>query len=175
METISRIETKEQIIKVWQEINQLVVDAVMPMSEEEWSAPRGDKWSPAGIVEHLFISANPVSSALKIPKEMLELQFGWYQGTPRSYNSLKFVYNDMLKNTPIPNNPFGPKGGKSKAELLQSWQMVKDKIPTRLDNWTPEDLDRYTIPHPILGPFSVREMLFFTIFHTEHHLMQLRG
>lgn len=175
METTISIQSKAQIVKVWQEINQLVADAAMAVSPEEWFTPLGEnKWSPAGQVEHLFLSANPVSSALKMPQEMLELQFGWFQGTPRSYNSLKYLYKEMLKKTDLSNNPFGPSGNKSREDLLRSWQMVKEKIPNRLENWTEEDLDRYCIPHPIMGPFSVREMLYFTIFHTEHHLLQLQ-
>lgn len=172
METTISVQSKSQIIKVWQEINQLVSDAANNMTAEEWAASRGEKWSPSGHVEHLFLSANPVSYALKMPREMLELQFGWFQGTPRSYNTLKFLYKEKLKTTAVPNNPFGPSGNKSREELLTSWQMVKEKIPARLEQWTEEDLDRYCIPHPLMGSFSVREMLFFTIFHTEHHLLQ---
>lgn len=175
MTTTIAIETKDQIIKVWKEINQLVVDEIDAMPATTFDQSIGGKWSPAQHLEHLFLSANPVSSALKIPREMLELQFGWFQGTPRSYNSLKHLYKEKLKTANPAVNPFGPKGDKSKEELLQSWQMVKEKIPARLEKWTEDDLDRYCIPHPLMGPFSVREMLYFTIFHTEHHLDAVSG
>jgi hypothetical protein len=35
--------------------------------------------------------------------------------------------------------------------------------------WREEDLDRYRLPHPVLGLVTVREMLMFTLFHFDHH------
>ena len=32
------------------------------------------------------------------------------------------------------------------------------------------DLDRYRLPHPLLGKLTVREMLFFTVYHNYHHV-----
>jgi len=37
-----------------------------------------------------------------------------------------------------------------------------------------DDLDRVMLPHPLLGKLTLREMLFFTIYHVEHHLGILR-
>jgi uncharacterized damage-inducible protein DinB len=31
-------------------------------------------------------------------------------------------------------------------------------------------LDRLRLPHPALGKLTVREMLFFTIYHNIHHV-----
>lgn len=33
-----------------------------------------------------------------------------------------------------------------------------------------EILDTYQIPHPIIGLISVREMIYFTLYHYKHHL-----
>jgi hypothetical protein len=38
-----------------------------------------------------------------------------------------------------------------------------------LEHWTEMDLDRCRLPHPLLGKITVREMLFFTLYHYEHH------
>jgi len=39
----------------------------------------------------------------------------------------------------------------------------------RVNGWSEADLDRYLLPHPLLGKLTVREMLFFTIHHAQHH------
>lgn len=37
------------------------------------------------------------------------------------------------------------------------------------------DLDAYTVwKHPLLGPLTVREMIYFTIHHTDHHSASLQ-
>ena len=48
--------------------------------------------------------------------------------------------------------------------------MIGEKYTERLGNWSEKDLDKYKLPHPLLGKLTVREMLFFTIYHNEHHL-----
>ncbi|UPT65903.1 MAG: DinB family protein [Sphingobacteriales bacterium JAD_PAG50586_3] len=36
-------------------------------------------------------------------------------------------------------------------------------------------LDTYLVPHPLLGKVTLREILFFTILHTEVHLEILKN
>ena len=38
-----------------------------------------------------------------------------------------------------------------------------------------KDLDVYILPHPLLGKVTLREMLYFTIHHNEHHLELLQN
>ena len=38
-----------------------------------------------------------------------------------------------------------------------------------------DDLDKYVLPHPLLGKVTLREMLYFTIHHNEHHLELLKA
>lgn len=39
----------------------------------------------------------------------------------------------------------------------------------RIENWSEADLDRYRLPHPLLGKLTVRDMLLFTVQHLAHH------
>ena len=43
------------------------------------------------------------------------------------------------------------------------------RLSARVDRWSDEDLDNTLLPHPLLGKLTVREMLFFTIHHVQHH------
>ena len=36
--------------------------------------------------------------------------------------------------------------------------------------WKDAQLDQYIAPHPLLGKITVRELCYFTIYHTQHHL-----
>jgi hypothetical protein len=36
--------------------------------------------------------------------------------------------------------------------------------------WSEAELDRYTLPHPLLGDLTMREMLCFTLYHNQRHI-----
>ena len=36
--------------------------------------------------------------------------------------------------------------------------------------WKDPQLDQYIAPHPLLGKITLRELGYFTIYHTYHHL-----
>ena len=59
---------------------------------------------------------------------------------------------------------------KKKLLAIQNLQKAQDNLSQAIKKWKDTDLDQYYIIHPILGRLTVREMLFFTIYHTEHHL-----
>jgi hypothetical protein len=45
-----------------------------------------------------------------------------------------------------------------------------------MDKFSEAQLDEYVLPHPILGKLTIREMLYFTIYHaTHHHLATLKN
>ena len=43
------------------------------------------------------------------------------------------------------------------------------RMCTRAQRWSDADLDSVLLPHPLLGKVTVREMLYFTIHHVQHH------
>lgn len=42
-------------------------------------------------------------------------------------------------------------------------------LTQKLDKFTEEELDRYILPHPLLGKLTISEMIYFTIYHVLHH------
>ncbi len=43
------------------------------------------------------------------------------------------------------------------------------KFITKLNNWDEQNIDKYLLPHPLLGKITMREMLYFTDLHIQHH------
>jgi hypothetical protein len=39
----------------------------------------------------------------------------------------------------------------------------------RLKKYSEASLDELILPHPLLGKLTLREMLYFTIYHAGHH------
>ena len=57
-----------------------------------------------------------------------------------------------------------------KYELIKKYDEQKQKLISKIEKQSEVDLDKYILPHPLLGKVTLREMLYFTIHHNEHHL-----
>ena len=55
-----------------------------------------------------------------------------------------------------------------------SRRFAQIQATTVLRNWRDTDLDKYFLPHPLLGKLTIREMLFFTLYHDRHHVNNVR-
>ena len=53
--------------------------------------------------------------------------------------------------------------------IAVSLRSTVDDLSRRVNTWTEKDLDTVLMPHPLLGKLTAREMLFFTIYHVQHH------
>ena len=60
-------------------------------------------------------------------------------------------------------------------EVLDKWRGAVSGLALRIPRWSEPALDRYRLPHPLLGQLTVREMLLFTVYHNVHHLEQVAG
>ena len=131
----------------------------------------GGKWSIAEQIQHLIQSTFPVASALKQPHKRLAA-FGSPDQPTRPFPDLKAAYMEVLKNGARATGAYIPqlKPEDQRDQLLDNWQKIGLKFRQRLAEWQEEELDQYALIHPVLGKLSVREMLFFTIFHNYHHL-----
>ena len=58
---------------------------------------------------------------------------------------------------------------------MKSFSKELEKLNEQIDEWKEDDLKSYQLPHPVLGKLSIKEMIFFTIIHTDHHRMQIES
>jgi hypothetical protein len=145
-------------------------------STAEFFAPFGDAWSPADNVRHLLKSNRPVARALGTPKALLALRFGASLHASVPYSELRARYLALLATgvtagrfTPAPLNP-SEQSEEHRRSLMTTMDMVYENLTTAASRWREWQLDRLRLPHPALGKLTVREMLFFTIYHNTHHV-----
>lgn len=149
-----------------------IIDLSIALSEEKFYEERNGKWSIGGHVDHLVMSSMEIVSMTSRPKKLFE-QFGRAEKPSRGYTELVETYRKVLDNgrkapkaySPTPDAP------KNREDLLQSVQMLQNKLAKRLpEHWTEQDLDTYRLPHPAMGMLTMREILAFTVLHNYHHL-----
>ena len=137
-----------------------------------------NKWSVAENMQHLIISTNTTTLAYSLPKFLVR----WVGGTPkrasRTYDEVKEKYYKKLSEGGQASGRFVPKPIEikyGKQKLIANWHKATTNfINTLFVNRTEEDLDNYLARHPLLGRLTLRELCYFTIFHTEHHLHNIQ-
>ena len=139
-------------------------------------SPIGDAWSPAENVRHLVQSNRPVTLGLHAPKIALMLRFGVTFKGSRSFDEIVSIYRRALTGGLEASGPYLPKpsdadgSGAARDELVAKNRRAVEGIAAALGSWGEPSLDRLCVRHPGLGKMTVREILFFTIYHNAHHV-----
>lgn len=172
MEPTINISTKAEILEALQNSMNKISDTIHAISNEDFIKVPTDKWSIQEELEHLVISTEAVLKALSMPRIALRA-FGKLNREPRSYAQLVQRYNEKLQEGAVATGRFTPKGAKEKYKLLTEWDNFYHTYEDKLQAWSEKALDKYLLPHPLLGKLTIREMLFFTNHHILHHLQSI--
>jgi len=159
------------------------LDTIRNESTVYWSAfdapsffaKLGDAWSPAENVRHLVKSIRPVTKALKMPRLVLWVMFGKSRRASIGFDELRERYQKLLDEggkagrfAPSPREEHDLQS--RRAEILAQHEEVNRALHAAIARWPDAALDRYQLPHPLLGKLTVREMLYFTLYHQLHHI-----
>ncbi len=130
------------------------------------------KWTEGQVVDHLILSTKPLNLALRVPKFVLKWQFGAAKRPSEPLEELAPRYEAALAAGGKAPKSFVPPAVKveDKARLLGTLGKEGKKLVALTKGWSEADLDRYVLPHPLLGKLTVRTMLLFTYYHMQHHL-----
>ncbi len=148
-------------------------------SDADFFAPLGEAWSPADNVRHLEKSIRPVARALRLPRPLLWIAFGSARDPSRRYDAIRTIYQQRLSEG-VTAGPYAPTPRPSPAdpttarrELMAQREATARALASAIERWSERALDRRRLPHPALGKLTVREMLFFTLYHNLHHVMNV--
>jgi hypothetical protein len=163
---------KEEILKASKTIfNQFTETCLQTPNEKFFLQPK-QKWSIAENADHLIRAIKVTKLAYSLPKFFVRMLFGKPNRGSRTYEELVAKYKLKLEEGGRATGRYIPKKTTTKKmELMQEWQKRNEKYLEALElKWTDQQLDQYIAPHPLLGKITLRELCYFTIYHTEHHL-----
>lgn len=139
------------------------------LSPGEFTRGTAERWSPAHHLHHLILSNKPVAYALTLPWDRLPLRPGNLPS--RQYVQVRDLYREALATGVLASGRYLPDPRGAQDALVAEYGETLELLERNLRvYWTETELDTHTLAHPVLGPLSVREMLFFTLYHNEHHL-----
>jgi len=145
------------------------------LPEAYFFTPFGEKWSPAENVRHLNKSTRPVALAMRLPGIVPRLLFGVSNSPSRSYAQIQSMYQEALHSgaqagTYAPRRREFPENPKmARQKIMLEWNRIWQQLIRATHGWDDRSLDRLRLPHPLIGKLSVREMLYFTLYHHRHH------
>lgn len=139
-------------------------------SEELMRKQSAEKWCAGQQMGHIYLSVKPVNLAFSLPNFLLRILFG-KATTSRSYEELVSVYQNSLVNGGKAAKAYQPKevAWKQKEQLIHQLETVLKSINSKIEKYSEGDLDQLRLPHPLIGKITLREMLYFTIYHVQHH------
>jgi len=170
------INTKMDLLTALQDSNERAEKWFIEIPANAFFARSENAWSPSDNVDHLIKAVAPVAKALRLPKITLRAMFGKPEKTSMRYEELCKRYRDEIARGGQASGRFLPEqqtpsldAGEKKTALLEQWSKANQGLLSVVKEWDEADLDQYLLPHPLLGKLTVREMIFFTIYHNLRH------
>ena len=151
------------------------LNLIESIPDKDFHVGIGGKWSTSQQLEHIIKSIGPVRLAFFLPASILKMVFGTSNRPSRSYEGLVEKYLGKLS-----------AGGKAPPRFIPSGQTTEvranatklrhltESLADNVDSFSEKQLDFLLLPHPLLGKLTLREMLYFTIYHVQHHHKQIR-
>lgn len=168
-------QTQEQIIAAFDEQERASLAYWKAFDTATFFRGIGTSWSPADTVRHLSKSTRPVVKALAMPTILLRLMFGRAHRPSMTYDDLCGRYRQALSEGGqagrfAPSRRSEEDLGAWREAIMDDFVRVNRDLRKTIARWTDRKLDRLHLPHPLLGKLTVREMLFFTLYHQRHHM-----
>jgi hypothetical protein len=168
--------SREQLLSAFARVHAQATDVWEQCPAARFFAPAADGgWSPARNVTHLVDSLSAVTRALRLPRLVPRLLFGVARQPSRSFEEVVLTYRNALaggagagRYTPVEVSA-GIDPVATRAKLLARWHAALPALSAAIVRWDDAALDRIRLPHPILGKLTVREMLYFSLYHLAHH------
>jgi len=161
--------TKEEILHELDKNTARVIEFIEAHTKEELMLAKDEKWNAVQHLEHLLRSIQPLNKAMRIPVPGLRVLFGKRNRPERSFEEVVKKYKENLEAGGKASGRYIPKKGTSINKLKKKYREQSDSLKAILEKWKEEDMSSCLLPHPLLGKLTIREMLCFTAYHTEHH------
>ncbi|TMM31423.1 DinB family protein [Polaribacter aestuariivivens] len=164
---------KKEIVKILEEKHQILFDWLQNQPEEIWEkAPEG-KWTTAQQIQHLVDSLQLLNNALSYPRFFLKHKFGLCNRETRDYDFIVKNYQKKLienkDQAAFFNRKLKKPVLKNRERLLNRLQIQNKKLQYKVNKISDLNLDTLVIPHPLMGKMTIREIVMWTAYHTEHH------
>ena len=103
---------------------------------------------------------------------MLRANFGTSNREEKTYEEVVQHYESLLDGGAVSPKTYLPnKQRLSKQRLITQMEVSHAKLVRQIQRkWDEKELSRFILPHPLMEKLTVRELLFFHVYHLDKHL-----
>ncbi|MGB5822117.1 MAG: DUF1569 domain-containing protein [Saonia sp.] len=155
------------LIEKYAEFNSFINE----LNANEFAYSYQQKWAAGQHLAHLVLCIKPLAHVFTMEKLTIQQKFGLANAPGRSYEVLMQLYQEKLEKGGKAPDRFVPEMimPEQRTVLSETLTALVHALCSKIDTFTEKELDTLSIPHPLLGKLSMREMLYNTIYHAEHH------
>lgn len=163
---------KQELIKAFKGNHQEFTQYIDELNPEKFVYTYNNKWSAGQQLKHVLLTLNPFPKILP-SKSYIAEKFGTIDRTNWDYETVLNNYLKSERKAPaqfVPDDVITPE---QKEAIIADLQHHIETITSLLSNYTEVELDTLSIPHPLLGKLTIREMFYLMSYHPLHHLKQV--
>lgn len=171
------MQTKQDIITELEHVFNEITSFAESIDDATFKKRVDKKWSIAENMDHLSISNTITAVAFTTAKFILIQTFKTNKRNNLNYDEVVWRYQRSLSDGGKASFPYQPKLSLLTIRFITEivWKNSISNLMNAINNFNEEDLDTYLIPHPLIGKITPRELLFFTIYHVNHHLKTIKS
>lgn len=168
---------KPEIQKQISEHHTAFVQTLKQLSDEAFLFTKDGKWSAGQQLDHIIKSISPVIMVFGLPKFIPRLLYGHPNRASRSYEQVVADYEHLLKNGAKATGKYIPREVpiKFRQRRMEKLKKATELLAKNINAYSEEQLDHYQVPHPLLGKMTIRELLYFTIYHVQIHNQSVKA
>lgn len=145
---------------------------------ENWETGPEGKWTASQHILHLVNNLQLLNNALSYPRFFLKYKFGLSNRPSRDYDAVVKRYQEKIEENKDKTIDFNKDLKspllKDRPRLLTKLQIQHKKLQYKTRKISDINLDTLVIPHPLMGKMTVRELIMWAAYHTEHHTTILK-
>lgn len=164
--------TKPELIDAFHQRHLELINYIIPLTEAQFTFKKNGKWTAGQQLSHVHLTLLPFPGVLSSKEFILE-RFGKINRPAWSYETVIANYFKTSLQSPEKFLP-GEIAPEQKQIIAEEMKRVLLVIGELLEQFTEEELDTLSLPHPLLGILSIREMFYLISYHPSHHLAQTK-
>lgn len=170
---MNKKEVQEQLLSVHSEL----LNYVKSLGSDLITTSIPGKWSPAQNIKHLQLAILPVAKLLNDKPKFLSKNIGNSPSGSRSYVEITSNYfNGLTRGVKSPEKfvPGTCLHADQVTEIFGEYEKTIEELTQSLQFYTEDEMDTYQLIHPLLGLLTIREFMYFYMFHAIHHMQNIK-
>ena len=176
--------TSTHLIEDLRKVQQGLTETVSAMPPAQFDHATESSWAASGYLKHLLLSIKPITRLFEMSPQTVSRRFGSTDAPPSTFDAVVAKYRSVLANGAraedhpgvVPDSYRMPEDVTDpQAHLLDRWNDANERLLTAIPQWSDQALDSTLVPHPAIGLISMREMLYFTLYHNTLHWNDIKA